>query len=156
GKGFYSPLVYVLECHRLGIPLLPPFVNEPGPAFTVVHDECEKMEENPKPESRIPKEDQNLNSEFRKSDCPTSRFMQHAIRNTSQKIRIPVLLVKGLTNRTKDTILAERAHSPFSSLTDFFLRVRPLPEEMDSLIRVGAFDPFGQTRTTQYWQFKSL
>ena len=36
GKGFYHPIVYVLECHRLGIPLLPPWVNEPGPQFTVV------------------------------------------------------------------------------------------------------------------------
>jgi DNA polymerase-3 subunit alpha len=33
GKGFYHPLVYVLECHRLGLKLLPPSVNEPGPAF---------------------------------------------------------------------------------------------------------------------------
>lgn len=33
GKGFYDPLVYVLECHRLGLTLLPPTVNEPGPAF---------------------------------------------------------------------------------------------------------------------------
>ena len=31
GKGFYHPLVYVLECHRLGMTLLPPCVNEPGP-----------------------------------------------------------------------------------------------------------------------------
>jgi error-prone DNA polymerase len=34
GKGFYSPLV-ILECHRLGIPLLPPSINDPGPSFTV-------------------------------------------------------------------------------------------------------------------------
>ena len=33
GKGFYHPLVYVLECHRLGLKLLPPSVNEPGPGF---------------------------------------------------------------------------------------------------------------------------
>ena len=33
GKGFYHSLVYVLECHRLGLKLLPPSVNEPGPAF---------------------------------------------------------------------------------------------------------------------------
>src|ERR1041385_3968054 len=33
GKGFYHPLVYVLECHRLGLKLLPSSVNEPGPAF---------------------------------------------------------------------------------------------------------------------------
>jgi error-prone DNA polymerase len=35
GKGFYDPLVYVLECYRLGLKFLPPTVNEPGPAFTV-------------------------------------------------------------------------------------------------------------------------
>src|SRR6185312_1631414 len=33
GKGFYDPLVYVLESRRLGLGLLPPDVNEPGPAF---------------------------------------------------------------------------------------------------------------------------
>ena len=33
GKGFYHPLVYVLECHRLGLKLLPPSVNEPGLGF---------------------------------------------------------------------------------------------------------------------------
>lgn len=33
GKGFYHPLVYVLECHRLGLKLLPPSVNEPGLVF---------------------------------------------------------------------------------------------------------------------------
>ncbi|HWW00873.1 MAG TPA: DNA polymerase III subunit alpha [Candidatus Acidoferrum sp.] len=109
GKGFYSPLVYILECHRLGIPLLPPSVNEPGPNFRVTGQ---------------------------------------------KKIRVPVLLVKGLTARTKDTILRERPRGPFTSLTNFFLRVRPLPEEMEALIRVGAFDEFGQPRTSQYWEFK--
>src|SRR5438045_9700527 len=37
GKGFYAPLVYVLECHRLGTPLLPPSINARGPAFTVTN-----------------------------------------------------------------------------------------------------------------------
>jgi error-prone DNA polymerase len=35
GKGFYDPLVYVLESCRLGLKFLPPSVNEPGPQFTV-------------------------------------------------------------------------------------------------------------------------
>ncbi len=35
GKGFYSPLVYVLECHRLGVALLPPTVNHTSAAFEV-------------------------------------------------------------------------------------------------------------------------
>ena len=35
GKGFYHPLVYVLESHRLGLKFSPPTVNEPGPQFAV-------------------------------------------------------------------------------------------------------------------------
>ncbi len=35
GKGFYSPLVYILECHRLGLRLRPPCINDPGPGFMV-------------------------------------------------------------------------------------------------------------------------
>jgi DNA polymerase-3 subunit alpha len=64
-------------------------------------------------------------------------------------------LVKGLTNRTKDGIVRECEASPFASLTDFCLRVQPLPEEMEALIRVGAFDEFGQSRTAQYWASRS-
>ncbi|MEI6195938.1 MAG: DNA polymerase III subunit alpha, partial [Verrucomicrobiota bacterium] len=35
GKGFYDPLVYVLESYRLGLRFRPPSVNEPGPVFAV-------------------------------------------------------------------------------------------------------------------------
>jgi DNA polymerase III alpha subunit/nucleotidyltransferase/DNA polymerase involved in DNA repair len=134
GKGFYDPLVYVLECHRLGIPLLPPSINEPGPQFSVVVDHgLQTTDYRPQTTDRRP------NTQY-----------------PAAKIRVPVLLVKGLTNRTKETVLHERAHCAFSSLADFVLRVQPLAEEMEALIRVGAFDVFGQSRTTQYWQFKSI
>lgn len=36
GKGFYHPLVYVLECHRLGIRMLPPCIRQPGPDYQAV------------------------------------------------------------------------------------------------------------------------
>jgi DNA-directed DNA polymerase III PolC len=35
GKGFYAPIVYVMECYRLGLDFLQPSVNRPGPGFTV-------------------------------------------------------------------------------------------------------------------------
>lgn len=35
GKGFYHPLVYVLESHRLGVGFRGPDVNDPGPSFQV-------------------------------------------------------------------------------------------------------------------------
>jgi DNA-directed DNA polymerase III PolC len=106
GKGFYHPLVYVLECHRLGIELLAPSVNQPGPGFVVEQG----------------------------------------------RIRVPVVRAKGLTQRTADRVIAERKRSPFISLADFFRRVAPQAEEMEIMVRVGAFDEFGQSRTTQFWE----
>lgn len=109
-KGFYHPLVYILECHNLGIPLLPPSINTPGPAFEVQNG----------------------------------------------AIRVPAVRAKGLTHKTIDRIIAERSRAPFTSLADFYLRVQPVPDEMDILIRAGAFDEFGIPRTQQYWSFKAL
>ena len=110
GKGFYHSIVYVLECHRLGIKLLPPSINQPGPLFQ-----------------------------------PAGRF-----------IRVPVRCVKGLTGRTSGRILSERDREPFSSLADFHRRVAASPEEMESLLRAGAFDEFGRTRTAQFWECQFL
>jgi DNA polymerase III alpha subunit len=110
GKGFYHPLVYVLECHRLGLKLLPPSANEPGPAF-VPHG--------------------NL-------------------------IRVPLTGVKGLTTRTVDAIHEARQRGAFDSMADFFRRVSPAGEELEAMIRAGAFDEYGETRTRQFWQAQHL
>jgi DNA-directed DNA polymerase III PolC len=110
GKGFYHPLVYVLECHRLGLKLLPPSVNDPGPAF-------------------VPRDN---------------------------GIRVPLTRVKGLASRTIDALLAARARGPFDSLADFFHRVAPAGEEMEAMLRVGAFDEFGESRTRQFWEAQRL
>lgn len=115
GKGFYQPLVYVLECHRLGIPVLPPSVNDPGPSFNVVKQTGGK-----------------------------------------KGIRVPVTRVKGLTDATTRRLLAERSREPFPSMQEFYWRVSPAPEEMELLIKVGAFDCFGKTRTAQFWEAQQL
>jgi DNA-directed DNA polymerase III PolC len=106
GKGFYDPLVYVLESHRLGLKFLPPSVNESGPAFEV----------------------------------------------HGNAIRVPLTRTKGLTERTVKRLLAERERGVFTSLSDFHRRVKPLPEEIETMIRAGGFDEFGQTRTRQFWE----
>ncbi len=198
GKGFYNPLVYVLECHRLGIPLLPPFVNEPGPHFTVtlgapafpedtprfilpmlVQEKVDALQElavypkvlecassvalwrnrvgHQKRRRTAALQDAAAESGASPQPAPPSPSTHPAIPHLAARraIRVPVLQVKGLTNRTKEMILRERACGEFSSLTDFFLRVQPLSEEMETLIRVGAFDSFGQPRTTQYWSWRA-
>jgi DNA-directed DNA polymerase III PolC len=110
GKGFYHPLVYVLECHRLGIPMLPPTANQPGPQFAV----------------------------------------------EGQSIRVPLTRVKGLTQRTQERVAEERQRSAFVSLSDFYRRVVPSREEMEAMLRVGAFDEFGKSRTAQFWEIQQL
>ncbi|MDB6109880.1 MAG: polymerase, partial [Pedosphaera sp.] len=110
GKGFYHPLVYVLECHRLEINFLPPSLNQPGPLF-------------------MP---------------------------DGQSIRVPIRYLKGLTERTNQQILKAHREAPFQSLGDFYRRVAPSAEEMEALLRVGAFDAFGQTRTAQFWEYQFL
>jgi DNA-directed DNA polymerase III PolC len=110
GKGFYHPLVYVLECHRLGIGLLPPSINQPGPRF---------------------------------EPCGSS-------------IRAPLTKLKGLSERTKTALLDEHERGRFKSLEDFYRRVFPSGEEIESMVRVGAFDEFGESRTRQFWRTQVL
>ncbi len=111
GKGFYRPIVYVLESHRLGIPLTPPSINAPGPAFQPQY-------------------------------------------GATPAIRVPAVAVKGLSEKTRDRIIDEREGGRFGSVADFFRRVRPRAEEMEALLRAGAFDEFGRTRTAQFWEFQ--
>ena len=117
-------------------------MNEPGPQFSI---SCSsRRKEAPAQKSEV---------RSQRSEADQSLLTSAA---TIKAIRVPVLNVKGLTTRTKETILRERARGKFTSLPDFLLRVQPLNEEMQSLIQAGAFDDFGKTRTTQYWEFKSL
>ena len=110
GKGFYDPLVYVLESHRLGLKFLSPTINEPGPQFSV----------------------------------------------HGNAVRVPLTRTQALSNRTIQQLLAERERGPFASLADVHRRVKPLPEEMETMIRAGGFDEFGQTRTQQFWEAQYL
>src|SRR5208337_2100876 len=71
-------------------------------------------------------------------------------------IRMPALRAKGLTERTAERITTERKHGPFQSLADFHRRVAAQPDAMEILIRIGAFDEFGCTRTAQFWEIQQL
>ncbi|MFO1476383.1 MAG: DNA polymerase IV [Verrucomicrobiota bacterium] len=174
GKGFYHPLVYVLECHRLGIRLLPPSVNAPGPHFSA---ECgvrparrslgeggsaEKARWGETPSSpdpgragvpagpniRLPRR----NSSDGDGGDAVPPGVPHSAFRTPHWIRVPLTRVKGLSESTIDRTLRERERGPFTSLPDFARRVRPAREELEAMIRAGGFDEFGDTRTRQFWQ----
>jgi len=71
-------------------------------------------------------------------------------------IRVPLRAVKGLTQKTLRQWQEERRRGAFSSLHDFYIRVGPEVTEVTSLIQVGAFDSFGESRTSQCWELRRL
>jgi len=68
-------------------------------------------------------------------------------------IRVPVPAVQGLCTRTLE---AWRRGRPFASLDDFIQRVPAEFQEIQNLIRTGAFDRFGRKRAAQFWQASAL
>jgi error-prone DNA polymerase len=71
-------------------------------------------------------------------------------------IRVPLRQVKDLTTATLERYEVERAKAPFLSMHDFYMRVGASVQEMQNLIRVGAFDAFGEKRTAQTWTLHHL
>jgi len=70
-------------------------------------------------------------------------------------IRIGLSSVHGLGGRTIAALLtARRAGGPFRSLQDFLQRVRPMRNEVESLILVGACDGFEMTRPELLWRLQ--
>ena len=70
-------------------------------------------------------------------------------------IRIGLSSVHGLGDRTVSALLtARRAGGPFRNLQDFLQRVRPMRNEAENLILVGACDGFGMTRPELLWRLQ--
>jgi DNA-directed DNA polymerase III PolC len=110
GKGFYSSLVYALECYRLGLAFIPPSINKPSSKFEAV----------------------------------------------GKLLQVPVASIKGLSKTTVDRFEAEVSRRAFASLRDFCDRVCPSADEVQNLIRAGAFDVFGEPRPHLFWQARAF
>lgn len=68
-------------------------------------------------------------------------------------IRIGLMQVKGLRLETiRGIVDAREKHGPYRSLEDFLARVRVERDEMESLLKCGAFDDLGATRPALLWQ----
>ena len=119
GKGFYSALVYTLECRRLGIAFLSPDVNLPSDLFTVE---------------------------------PSSADHGTPAPSLGKAIRVPLRCIKDLGDATLASWRSECARTAFTSVRDFCERVRPEGTEALNLIRAGAFDSLGSSRTEQFWR----
>jgi len=72
-------------------------------------------------------------------------------------LRVGLNRVKGLTQRTGEAILEERARrGAFLSLPDFLTRTGARIDEAERLIQCGAFDAFDRTRPEMLWRLHLL
>ena len=112
---------YIKECNRMGIPVLPPNVNESFKGFTVVEQ----------PKTGL--------------DGHLSREGQLGARE--EVVRFGLVTIKNFGEGIADSIINERkAHGKFVSLEDFLVRIKDRnlnKKSLESLIKAGAMDAFG-------------
>ena len=84
--------------------------------------------------------------------CPVSR-RKTAEGAAGGKIQVPLGMIKGLSEGLLRRIGERR---PFVSLADFWRRCAPQADEASALLRVGAFDAFGPSRTEMFWELRAL
>jgi DNA polymerase III alpha subunit len=126
GKGFYSRLFYTIEARRLGILFAGPDINGEVKKFSVVSVQC---------------------------SASRRRTAEDAEDTERRRIRVPLCMTKGLSEGLLRKIEAEQ---PLVSLADFWRRCSPAADEAMNLLRAGAFDGFGASRTEQFWELRAL
>lgn len=129
-----SIAVFVAEAKRMGIPVLPPDINESGTDFTIVHTRVDGDE----------------------SGNDVSRPLPNAI-------RFGLSSIKNFGDGISEAIILEReARGPFATLSDFLSRISSKSlnrKSLESLIKCGALDslsPQGSGRGTLLENIETL
>ncbi len=131
--GFYHVSAYVSEAKRWGIAVRLPSVNDSRLEYTT-----EAAAQAPAP-------------------IPTSQPAALAAAESPRALRVGLMQVKGLRAETIQVILRQREErGTFRSLEDFLRRVPVERDEIESLIKCGAFDDFGETRPALLWRLNLL
>jgi DNA polymerase III subunit alpha len=129
GAGFYHVSAYIEEAKRWGISVLLPSVNHSLMQYTAL----------PRAETR-----------------GGSLATRHSPLATS--LRVGLMQIRGLRLETITNIVREReAHGLYRSLEDFLRRVPVERDEIEALIKCGAFDDVcASTRPALLWQWNLL
>jgi DNA-directed DNA polymerase III PolC len=149
GAGFYHVSAYVEEAKRWGIPVLLPSVN---------HSHCEYTAEPVAQASSLRivsnHDGASAPSSLPQADAEREGAQPHSFRDAKLQspgegeataIRIGLMQIKGLRAETIAAIVHQReARGLYRSLEDFLARVPVERDEIDSLIKCGAFDEVGQ------------
>ena len=133
GAGFYHVSAYVEEAKRWGIGVRLPSVNRSRMEYT---------------------------AEGEDAHCNASHNARRPPQKTAatKAMRIGLMQVKGLRVETiVEIVRAREAEGMFRSLEDFLARVPAERDEIEALIKCGAFDDVcGMTRAAMLWQWNLL
>jgi DNA polymerase III alpha subunit len=141
GAGFYHVSAYVEEAKRWGIEVRLPSVNRSRMEYTAEKEEGGENGENGPSRNNI-----------RDAKCAPQKAA------ATKAMRIGLMQVKGLRVETIVAIVrAREAEGAFRSLEDFQARVSAERDEIEALIKCGAFDEVcGMTRAAMLWQWNLL
>jgi len=126
--------IFVAEAKRMGIPVLPPDVNESGSDFTVVRREGVSV-------AGAPQRDGARTEQFSSKKIA---YPETGMPSGGEAIRFGLSSIKNFGDGISEAIISERkAHGPFTSLSDFLSRVGSKNlnrKSLESLIKCGALD----------------
>lgn len=167
--GFYSPATLIGDARRHGVTVLPPDVN-------VSRFECtaEHLSDGEEPaaaaERRAPAPPESMSgaseavraagAEPRKSIFPFDPRRPRADSGgagaQTVALRIGLNQVRGIGEKHREMLEAERAKRPYADLRDFVLRTQLSKDILESLAAVGAFACFGLSRRDALWDVQRL
>ena len=139
--GFYSPATLVGDARRHGVTVLPPDVN-------LSHYDCTAEAIAVAPPGVGRRADI-------KSAPSSSGGAAAAVRKTTA-LRIGLNQVRGIGEKHREMLEAERAKGRYSDIRDFVLRTGLPKDILESLAAVGAFGCFGLTRRDAVWEVQRL
>jgi DNA-directed DNA polymerase III PolC len=182
-RGFYSPMLYVLEALRQGARFCLPdlhasdprrflvAVSEPQPSGNGDISECRQSTDTTAlPEAGacvVGQASACAGLEPRKSRsgpgpaeaglqtevCPTRFRREPLLPERNDTILLPLDQIRGLTQGTLGRIVEQR---PFHDLGDFFRKTRPSRVEWLALLKAGALDAFNEPRGRLFWRLQRL
>lgn len=137
-----SIAIFVAEAKRMGIPVLPPDVNESGSVFTAIH-----IKENNKAFEEVSETGVSERNGARRGDFSAEKYaapLEGTSSNVCNAIRFGLSSIKNFGEGISEAIIAERtAQGHFTSLSDFLSRISSKNlnrKSLESLIKCGALD----------------
>ncbi len=145
----------IAECKRMGIPVLPPSINESFSQFTVVKSPSESRDSRrlEVPESaragvvNIPPADLPAEASAQAGDGTVYDYSSAPF-SKGDRIRFGLMTIKNFGEGISHAIIAERKErGAFKSLSDFLERVKDRnlnKKSLEALIKAGALDELGE------------